>query len=77
MTSYTFRREFVDNRDVMMKTWEQTFLQKFADLRDKTPRFPKDVKVGSKLGKIVLNWDKSGTFKDQFQYILAQGAKMY
>ena len=30
-----------------------------------------------KLWQIDPKWDKSGTFKDQFQYILARWAKMY
>ena len=33
--------------------------------------------LASKMCKIVPKWDKSRTFKDQFQYILARRAKMY
>ena len=29
----------------------------------------RDVKFGYKFGQIGPKWDKSGTFKDQFQYI--------
>ena len=33
--------------------------------------------LASELGQIGHKWDKSGTFKDQFQYILARREKMY
>ena len=33
--------------------------------------------LASKLGQIGPKWDKSGTFYDQFKYILAPRAKMY
>ena len=35
----------------------------------------RDVKVGHKLNQIDNKWDKSETFEDHFQYILAQQAK--
>ena len=36
-----------------------------------------DANVGLNLSQIVHKWDKSETFQDQFQYILALRAKMY
>ena len=37
----------------------------------------RDVRVGHKMGQIGHKWDKSGTFYDQFQYILVRRSKMY
>ena len=59
-----------------MKSVEQVTITKKKDdvWRDELNSI---VKFTSKLGQIGPKWDKSGSFYDQFQYILARRAKMY